>query len=173
VLFGKVDQAPAAEVTMPGTWRALAGWLASTPNRTFVVYPICVAAFELALQQGWPRLEPLGAVLLVWGYGQYRWTGAYRTRIGKGGPGTAVPPERLVTGGPYRYLRNPMYLGHLIFMAGLAVTFRSWLALAFLVVHMFWFHQRVREDEDRLSHRFGADYEDYKGRVKRWIPGIW
>jgi protein-S-isoprenylcysteine O-methyltransferase Ste14 len=74
--------------------------------------------------------------------------------------------------GLYLYSRNPMYLGHLIFTAGLALTFWSWLALAILVVNLFWFERRVRGDEQRLLQRFGALYADYCRRVKRWIPGV-
>ncbi len=93
-------------------------------------------------------------------------------RNGGGGPGITVPPQRLVTDGVYAYTRNPMYLGHLIFMLGLAVTFRSWLALALLAGHVVWFHRRVLEDEARLRAQFGAPYADYERRVKRWIPGL-
>lgn len=84
----------------------------------------------------------------------------------------SVPPERLVTDGPYAIVRNPMYLGHLIFLAGLAITLRSWFAVALLVVHAVWFGARVREDETRLANLFGGSYTEYAKRVKRWIPGV-
>ena len=64
-----------------------------------------------------------------------------------------------------------MYLGHLIFMTGLAITFRSWLAVAILVISAVWFDWRVRGDEARLRPVRQAD-DDYCGRVKRWIPGL-
>lgn len=147
-------------------------WLKSTSNRTFALYPLLVVAFELGLHQGAITFVPWGIVLLVWGYLQYRLVGRYRTRLGGGGPGFSVPPEHLVTDGPFRYVRNPMYLGHLIFMAGLAVTFYSLAAVALLVVNAVWFHRRVLADERRLEELFGAEYTDYKARVKRWIPGV-
>ena len=77
-----------------------------------------------------------------------------------------------MTEAPYRYTRNPMYLGHLIFMAGLAVSFNSWLASALLAFHAVWFHRRVLKDEARLESRFGSPYLAYKSQVKRWIPGV-
>jgi protein-S-isoprenylcysteine O-methyltransferase Ste14 len=83
-----------------------------------------------------------------------------------------IPPDRLIDTGPYRYTRNPMYLGHIIFMLGLAVTFWSWFALLVLVVRAAWFQRRVLHDEARLEKLFGADYLAYRSRVKRWIPGL-
>ena len=152
---------------------ALHRLLARTPLRTFLIYPVCVVAFELAIRRGHIVVIPSGALLLTWGYLQYRLTGNYRLLHGGGGPGITVPPEWLVVGGPYAYTRNPMYLGHLIFMLGLAITFWSWAALLLLAFHIFWFDRRVREDEARLEVQFGAPYLDYKQRVKRWIPGIY
>ena len=79
---------------------------------------------------------------------------------------------RLVTTGIYALTRNPMYLGHLIFIAGLAISLRSWIAFAVLVAYLPWFHARVRRDEARLRDLFGTEYERYAQRVKRWIPFI-
>jgi protein-S-isoprenylcysteine O-methyltransferase Ste14 len=66
--------------------------------------------------------------------------------------------------------RNPMYLGHLIFMAGLVITFRSWFALILLVARAMWFQRRVLHDEARLERQFGVEYSAYRGQVKRWLP---
>jgi protein-S-isoprenylcysteine O-methyltransferase Ste14 len=146
--------------------------LAHTPVRTFVLMPVIVVAFEFIRRGGVLAFEPAGLLLLAWGYLQYRLTGQFRTAHGGGGPGVDVPPTRVVTEGPYRLTRNPMYLAHLIFFAGLAVTFRSYAALALLGVHAVWFHRRVVADEARLTARFGAEYADYMQRVRRWVPGI-
>jgi protein-S-isoprenylcysteine O-methyltransferase Ste14 len=160
---------------------AVRRWLKTSSNRTFVVYPVCVIAFELAVHRAshasWATfatqgMVPWGIVLLAWGYLQYRLVGRYRMRLGGGGPGIAVPPERIVAQGPYRVVRNPMYLGHLIFLMGLALTFRSWVGLALFAFHVVWFHRRVLEDEARLLSQFGDSYRVYMTQVKRWIPGI-
>jgi len=147
-------------------------WLRSTSNRTFVLWPIVLLAAEAAIQQGVPRIQFWALPLLAWGYLQYRLIGNYRSREGGGGPGLSIPPERLVTGGPYRFCRNPMYLGHLIFLAGLAFALDSWLAAAVLVFHAAWFDRRVRDDETRLTALFGDPYREYLARVKRWVPGL-
>ena len=59
-------------------------------------------AVEALLQQGVPHIHYWALPLLAWGYLQYRWVGRFRTREGGGGPGIAVPPDRLVRVGPYR-----------------------------------------------------------------------
>ncbi len=146
--------------------------LGSTSFRTFIVYPVLIVAWELFLNDGRLRLEPWFLPLLAWGYLQYRLVGKYRIRRGGGGPGMDTPPERLVTSGPFALCRNPMYLGHIIFLAGLALSLKSWLAAALAVGTAVWFQSRVRRDERRLEERFGEPYRDYAARVKRWIPGL-
>lgn len=148
-------------------------WLKSTSNRTFIAWPLVLLAAEAALQGGMPRINAWGLPLLAWGYLQYRLVGNYRSHLGGGGPGLSVPPERIVEAGPYRWVRNPMYLGHLVFFAGLAVTLQSWVAAAVLGFHMVWFDLRVREDERHLEAIFGEAYRGYRSRVKRWIPGVY
>ena len=81
-----------------------------------------------------------------------------------------TPPERLVTTGPYAWSRNPMYLGHIVFLAGLALAFRSFPALVIAAATAVWLHARVRTDEARLRERFRNEYDAYRMRVARWIP---
>ncbi len=150
----------------------LLSWLGRTPVQTFILCPLAVICFELALHGGGLNFVPWGLPLLAWGYGQYRLVGGYRLGHAGGGPGMATLPQRILEVGPYRYTRNPMYLGHLIFMLGLALTFWSWFALALLVLRAAWFQKRVWGDEARLKATFGSEYEAYCARVKRWVPGV-
>lgn len=152
----------------PGRPLTVRRWLSSTPRRTFVLYPLLIAAIHFQLNGRRFDVEPWGVALLVWGYAQYRFSGLYRTMKGGGGPGIDNPPQRLVISGIYAYVRNPMYLGHLIFMTGLAVMFRSWPAVALLVFHLWWFQRRVREDEAHMEALFGDAFRDYCARVRRW-----
>jgi protein-S-isoprenylcysteine O-methyltransferase Ste14 len=147
-------------------------WWRSTPFRTFLLYPLVVVSWELFLNDGRLPLEPWFLPLLVWGYLQYRLSGIYRMRRGGGGPGIDMLPERLVTTGPFSYCRNPMYLGHIIFLFGLALSLRSVLAALIAIAATVWFHLRVRRDEARLSERFGETYSTYTARVRRWIPRV-
>ena len=155
-----------------GARRSVRRWLKSTSNRTFVLYPILVVLVEAALRGGDVRVVPWFAPLLAWGYLQYRLVGNYRIARGGGGPGLSVPPERIVATGPYRYTRNPMYLGHLIFLLGLALTFASWPAAALLGFHVPWYNERAKEDEAQLHRIFGDAYDAYARRVKRWVPFV-
>ena len=146
--------------------------LRSTSFRTFVLCPVIVVSWELILNHGRLRLEPWFLPLLAWGYLQFWLIGKYRIRRGGGGPGMDTPPERLVTTGPFAYSRNPMYLGHVIFLLGLTLSLRSVLAALITVANAVWFHFRVQRDEKRLRERFGQPYLDYTARVRRWIPGL-
>ena len=123
-------------------------------------------AARLSVQQSWvdkaARAGDLPHLLV----------GRYRMGAAGGGPGIETPPDRIIAHGPYRYTRNPMYLGHLIFMLGLALTFWSAFALILFVARAAWFHARVLGDEARLEQIFGAEYAAYRSQVKRWIPGV-
>ena len=147
-------------------------WLGRTPVQTFILCPLIVVACELALHRGRLTIVPWGLPLLAWGYLQYLLVGRFRLPLAGGTPGMEVPPQRIIAAGAYRYTRNPMYLGHLIFLTGLAVTFWSWVALIIVALRAIWFQRRVLHDEARLEKIFGAEYTDYRGRVKRWIPGV-
>ena len=138
-------------------------------TRTFILFPLAVLAFEYfrGFDIAWGFTPLLGL-----GFLQYYLVGRYRKRIGGGGPGMQIPPHRLVTTGPYAWCRNPMYLGHFIFVLGLALTFQSVFALALLVVTIIILQRHVLRDEKRLRELFGTGYEAYAARVKRWVPGV-
>jgi protein-S-isoprenylcysteine O-methyltransferase Ste14 len=140
-----------------------------SPFQTFVLVPLVVLACGLAL--GGVRIQPAGLVLMLWGYAQYRLVGRYRVRLGGGGPGlSGAPPERLVESGIYTWTRNPMYLGHILYMIGVAVLFCSWIGAAIAAARAIWFHFRVLRDERGLAEQFGEPYLAYARRVRRWIP---
>ena len=144
-------------------------FLRKSPVQTFLLVPFATLAWEWAM--GTLHVELYFLPLMIWGYLQYRLCGRYRIRLGGGGPGlSGAPPERLVDTGIYAWTRNPMYLGHIIYMVGVALVFQSWFAAVIALVRSVWFHFRVLRDERGLSERFGESYTNYKVRVKRWIP---
>jgi len=88
--------------------------------------------------------------------------------------GTAVEPWKpstvLINEGPYRFSRNPIYVGFAITYVGLAIAMDSWIALLLLIPCLFIVDRFViRREERYLSAKFGADYDAYRARVRRWL----
>src|SRR5258706_12040740 len=91
--------------------------------------------------------------------------------VGKGPPAPFDPPRRLVIRGPYRFVRNPMYVGAGLALAGAALTYRSLLLLGYAVLFVVVMHLFVIvHEEPTLRRTFGADYETYCTKVGRWWP---
>ena len=147
-------------------------FLSRTPVRSFVLYPLITIAWEFVIRGETLVLNYWFLPLMLWGYLQYRLCGLYRIEHGGGGPGLETPPDRLVLTGPYACTRNPMYLGHLIFLTGLTLTLESWLAALITIAVALWFHSRVLGDETKLIQRLGKPYVNYMASVRRWIPGL-
>jgi protein-S-isoprenylcysteine O-methyltransferase Ste14 len=153
--------------------RSLVRFLSRTPVRTFLLYPVFILGWEAFLRRGWVELKAGYILLMVIGYGLYKFSTNYRVKHGGGGHGEKweKEPERLITTGPYAFTRNPVYLGHLIFLLGLALTLQSLFAVIIAVVNAIVFH-RILNDEKRLASIFGQQYVEYKFHVSRWIPGV-
>ena len=88
--------------------------------------------------------------------------------------GTAVEPwkasTKLVTGGLYRFSRNPIYVGMAVLYCGLALLLDSPLALGLLIPCLFVIDRGViAREEPYLEARFGQEYRDYRTRVRRWL----
>lgn len=81
-----------------------------------------------------------------------------------------VPAKALVTRGPYRVTRNPMYVGLAFLYAGIALYFGSSWGLLLLPVVLVAVDRMVIAREERyLERRFGAAYTHYKTQVRRWL----
>ena len=93
--------------------------------------------------------------------------------IGKGTPAPFDPPRRLVIRGPYRFVRNPMYLGVATALAGAALFYTSTALLAFVALFLVVTHLFVLLYEEPTLHRsFGPEYEVYCHSVHRWLPSM-
>ena len=93
--------------------------------------------------------------------------------LGQGTPAPFDPPRRLVVRGPYRNVRNPMYVGAVLALAGAALCYQSIPLLCYaglfgLIMHGFV----VVYEEPTLRRTFGSDYEAYCGQVGRWWPRL-
>jgi protein-S-isoprenylcysteine O-methyltransferase Ste14 len=117
----------------------------------------------------WRLLVATGTLLFVAGAAMmFAAAGLFR-RLG-----THVPPSQpttlIATTGPYRWTRNPMYLGMALIYAGLAIGFDGPIALALLPLVLIAIQTQVIAREERyLEAKFGDDYRRYKAEVRRWL----
>jgi protein-S-isoprenylcysteine O-methyltransferase Ste14 len=92
---------------------------------------------------------------------------------GKGTPAVFDPPTEFVAAGPYKYVRNPMYIGGFILLVGFGLYYHSISILILSIVLIFLFHLFVVfVEEPQLKKRFGKSYVEYKNSVNRWVPKI-
>jgi protein-S-isoprenylcysteine O-methyltransferase Ste14 len=117
-------------------------------------------------------LRYLGLVLFALGFIGMNWAEA---ALGKqfSVQVTLQEDHQLVTSGPYRYLRHPRYACILLYNLGLALLFRSWLALllvGLLAGVLLW---RIRDEEMFMHLAFGSEWESYSQRSWRLIPWVY
>jgi protein-S-isoprenylcysteine O-methyltransferase Ste14 len=123
---------------------------------------------------GWPpALRVLGAALIAAWLAALVGVFARFVSEGAGTPSPAAPTARLVVGGAYRHVRNPMYVATAAVIAGEALAFAQPILLvaAALYVTALGLLGRFVE-EPRLARRFGAAYDDYRAAVPAWRPRL-
>jgi protein-S-isoprenylcysteine O-methyltransferase Ste14 len=131
-------------------------------SRSGIVGPAVIGAQQIAGMV----IAAVGAAIVLWCILTFSF-------IGKGTPAPFDPPRKLVIRGPYRFVRNPMYIGAGLALAGASLFYESLALLAyagvfFLVTHLFvlWYEEPV------LSRTFGEEYKAYRSRVRRWWPRV-
>ncbi|MEU5344600.1 MULTISPECIES: isoprenylcysteine carboxylmethyltransferase family protein [unclassified Streptomyces] len=144
----------------------------------FVLTPGTVAGLLPWWLTGWRQGEayPMpvrwaGALLLAVGGAVLLHAFARFVVEGLGTPAPVAPTERLVVGGLYRYVRNPMYLAVLAAIAGEALLLSRPVLLAYgaavavaVTAFVHWY------EEPALARRYGARYEAYRRSVRAWLP---
>ena len=124
------------------------------------------------------RLDPggfrfFGLVPILIGAAIYIWCAGEFTFTGKGTPAPFDPPKELVVKGPYRYVRNPMYVFVGLALSGEAIFFGSPILFLFAAIAVTICHLWILLYEERsLKRRFGEPYERYCLSVSRWIPRL-
>jgi protein-S-isoprenylcysteine O-methyltransferase Ste14 len=82
--------------------------------------------------------------------------------------------HQLVTHGIYRHIRHPMYLALLVYSIGQALVLPNWLAgPSYGVAMVLLVALRLGPEEHMMREQFGEDYETYRRRTKRLVPGVW
>jgi protein-S-isoprenylcysteine O-methyltransferase Ste14 len=93
--------------------------------------------------------------------------------VGRGTLMPAIPTERLVVSGLYRYVRNPMYLGVLTSLCGESLLIRTGTLVDYTLVIWLMFHLFViAYEEPALGRQHPGDYPRYKRNVRRWLPRL-
>jgi protein-S-isoprenylcysteine O-methyltransferase Ste14 len=129
-------------------------------------------ALEFVFPTNWP---PLGVRLAIGLIGVAAWLfldGAAMVSFRRAGTSVAPmnPTTALVTSGPYRVTRNPMYLGMAILYVAFAFAFGVIWALVFIPAVVVVIDRFViAREEPYLERKFGRAYRDYKARVRRWF----
>lgn len=141
-------------VVVPGLGGALVPWwILTSHGRT-------------AAPAAWAALP-----IIVAGTALYVWCVWNFAAVGRGTPGPWDAPSRVVAAGPYRWVRNPIYLAALLIVLGQAWLFLSLPLLAYAGTMAVFFHLFVTGyEEPALRRRFGATYLRYRRAVPRWIP---
>ncbi len=156
-VVGAAAASIAFAIVAPGTVVGLVPWLLARwypePGLPAAIRPV-----------GWVLVVP-GLVVLADSFISF-----VRAR---GSPAPPVPTEHLVVAGFYRWVRNPMYVAIVVTLIGEALIYSRvvlivYAALVWLAFHLFV----LLYEEPSLARRFGAEYEDYRLRVGRWLPRI-
>jgi protein-S-isoprenylcysteine O-methyltransferase Ste14 len=105
----------------------------------------------------------LGTFLLLWCVREFY-------VAGRGTLAPWDPPQHLVTTGPYRHSRNPMYIGVIMILVGWCALWGSRTLLIYTVLFLCGFYLRViLFEEPWAARQFGAQWQEYRARVPRWF----
>src|SRR5499433_3085049 len=117
-----------------------------------------------AIPAGW-----LGAVVFALALALFAWAIATLTRAGSNVP-TNLPTTTIVDTGPYRFTRNPIYLGMVLGLIGLAIVLNSlWPLLTLVPFALVIRYGVVAREEAYLERKFDDVYRHYRARVRRWL----
>ena len=117
-----------------------------------------------AVPTGW-----LGTIVFALALALVAWAISTMTRAGSNVP-TSLPTTTIVETGPYRLTRNPIYLGMVMGLIGLAIAFNSlWLSMTLVPFALVIRYGVVAREEAYLERKFGDVYRGYRSRVRRWL----
>ena len=121
----------------------------------------------------WAPFRIVGAVLILAAIAALLGSFARFVVEGIGTPAPVAPPQHLVIGGLYRYVRNPMYVALVTAITGQALLFGRLLLLVYALVVLATTFAFVRVyEEPTLAEKFGAEYDAYRRNVPGWWPRL-
>jgi protein-S-isoprenylcysteine O-methyltransferase Ste14 len=111
----------------------------------------------------------LGAAVFIIALALFAWAIVTMTRAGSNVP-TSLPATAIVDSGPYRFTRNPIYVGLLLALIGLAIAFDNlWLLMTLAPFALVIRYGVIAREEAYLERKFGDLYRGYRSRVRRWL----
>jgi protein-S-isoprenylcysteine O-methyltransferase Ste14 len=161
-------------VKRPAAILGSAIFLVIAPGSIAVLFPYWIYRWQMAPPLlGFIAFRVLGALLICAGF-PVLIDSFYRFTVeGLGTPAPVAPPEHLVVGGLYRYVRNPMYVAVSSLVFGQGLLFGSVQVLKYGVLVILGFHLFVLfYEEPTLRSKFGAEYDNYCRNVRRWWPRL-
>ncbi len=151
-----------------------AAWLESFGLFVALYVGLPLAGFLLDAWLGWPPIPApwrwLGFAPLILGAAGVAWCFLLFVRVGRGTPNPLVPPQVLVTTGPFAWTRNPIILSHALAALGEAVVVASPAAVVIVLLLGIPVQFVVRLEEKSLEDRHGEAYRRYRDAVPRWLP---
>ncbi|WP_027168145.1 isoprenylcysteine carboxylmethyltransferase family protein [Mesorhizobium sp. WSM3224] len=146
-------------VVAPGVVAGLVPWLLTDHYRK----PLSVV----------PGFVAAGSILVVGAAAVLLHAFARFALEGLGTPAPVAPTEKLVVGGIYRHVRNPMYVAVLSIILGQALLFSSWSVIIYGLITAAAMISFVKlYEEPTLASRYGAEYETYRRAVPGWLPRL-
>ena len=140
-------------------------WLGGAVGLAYVKKPDGASILAVRADTlGW-----LAGVIVLVGLALHLWSSATLARSERRGSSAGMP----VTDGPFRFVRNPIYLAGISLLLGVGLLYPTWRAvdLVLPLLLLLYFHVAVvRVEEPELRRRFGTAYDEYYKRVPRWLP---
>jgi protein-S-isoprenylcysteine O-methyltransferase Ste14 len=152
-------------------WLGTVAFLVVAPGVVAGLVPAVITGWTVRWPADWsPVTTPPAAVVIAGGV-LVLLDAFVRFARADGTPAPPVPTDSLVVVGPYRYVRNPMYLAVLAIVLGQALLFGSWGTLLYagfvlLAVALFV----VGYEEPTLEAAYGDEYREYRRNVRGWVP---
>jgi protein-S-isoprenylcysteine O-methyltransferase Ste14 len=154
-------------------WVGTLLFLGVTPGVVAGLIPGWITGWRIPWTDGWASpVAIVGAVAILGGITVLLAAFVLFARA-DGTPAPVAPTAHLVVVGPYRYVRNPMYLAVLTIILGQALLFGSWGALIYAAVVLLAVALFVRGyEEPTLELEYGSEYREYRRNVRGWIPRV-
>ncbi len=126
----------------------------------------------------WPMLESekirfVSSLVLVWSGLFLRFWATRSLGVFFRSVVIVEPGQKIVSSGPYKYIRHPSYSAALMVIGGLILAWNSWLGLAALILVLIAYARRIKVEEKVLVESFGSDYAAYREHTKKLVPFIY